>query len=521
MKKLIALTTAVVMLFALCACGNNVTNGKYSEVNYDIPEGKALPDDAVLDITIASHASWPYNESWKVWEYIKESVGGTINVNAIPSSDFGTKFSLVMAAPDSMPDLFGFMNSMGSFSDYCEQGAFAALDDYEEFLPDYNEFWNTRPENEKWMKDTRKGIDGKVYYAPIYGMERSKNIRSWLYRKDIFEKHNLAVPETIDELYEASKQLKKFYPESYPFCVRSGFSNINVMGSSWKPNFHYNAYYDFENEKWSYGAAENDVMYDIVVFLKKMVAEELMPQDFFTISANSWQELVSTDRGFIMPEYQIRIDFFNNIGRVKNPDYTMAAMKPPVAENGIGIAMVNKFNSDPTGMAVTNTGDEASIVNAMRYLNWFYSDEGSEVVSWGKEGETYEIRDGKKHFILSENENNAQILYGFQTIGSYLRIDPAAAEACMSEEQAATTDFVLEHTYPELDPTTYLSLSSDESAEAADYTTSLKTFVQENIQKFILGQRPISEWDQFCEELSELPIEELLSVYEVAYNRIK
>ena len=183
--------------------------------------------------------------------------------------------------------------------------------------------------------------------------------------------------------------------------------------------------------------------------------------------------------------------------------------------------MVNKFNSDPTGMAVTNTGDEASIVNAMRYLNWFYSDEGSEVVSWGKEGETYEIRDGKKHFILSENENNAQILYGFQTIGSYLRIDPAAAEACMSEEQAATTDFVLEHTYPELDPTTYLSLSSDESAEAADYTTSLKTFVQENIQKFILGQRPISEWDQFCEELSELPIEELLSVYEVAYNRIK
>ena len=222
-------------------------------------------------------------------------------------------------------------------------------------------------------------------------------------------------------------------------------------------------------------------MREIVEFLKKMVDEKLMPADFFNISATSWQELVSTDRGFIMPEYQIRIDFFNNIGRVKNPEYTIAAMKPPKAENGLGVAMMNKFNNDPTGMAVPNTGDEASIANAMRYINWFYSDEGSEIVSWGKEGETYEVVDGKKRFIFPENENNAQILYGFQTIGSYLRIDPAAAEACMSEEQAATTDFVLEHTLPELEPTTYMSMSSAEAEMLADYNTSLVTFVEENM----------------------------------------
>ncbi|MBQ7054477.1 MAG: extracellular solute-binding protein, partial [Oscillospiraceae bacterium] len=251
MKKLIAQTLATVMLLALCACGGGNAGGS-SDVSYDIPEGKVIPDDAVLDITIASHASWPYDENWKVWEYIKEAIGGTINVNAIPSSDFGTKFTLVMATPDSLPDVFGFMGKPGKFSDYCEQGAFVALDDYEEFLPDYNEFWNSRPEDEQWMRDTRKGIDGKVYYTPIYGMERSKNIRSWLYRKDVFEKHNLKTPETIDELYTVSKQLKAFYPDSYPFCLRSGLANINVMGPSWKPYFHYGAYYDFVNEKWCY-----------------------------------------------------------------------------------------------------------------------------------------------------------------------------------------------------------------------------------------------------------------------------
>lgn len=519
MKRLIALTLATVMFLALCACGD--TANRNADISKEIPEGKVIPDEAVLDITIASHASWPYNENWKVWEYIKESIGGTINVNAIPSSDFGTKFTLVMATPDSLPDVFGFMGKPGNFSDYCEQGAFVALDDYKELLPDYNAFWSSRPEDEQWMKDTRKGIDGKVYYTPIYGMERSKNIRSWLYRKDIFEKHNLKTPETLDELYAVCKQLKDLYPDSYPFCLRSGLGNIDVMGPSWKPYFHYGAYYDFANEKWSYGAAEGEVMYDIVTFLKKMVDEELMPPDFFTINATSWQELLSTDRGFIMPEYQIRIDFFNNIGRMKNPEYTMAATKPPYAENGLGVSMMNKYNNDPTGMAVANTGDAESIANSMRYINWFYSDEGSAVTSWGKEGETYETIDGKKRFIFPENENNAQILYGFQTIGSYLRIDPAAAEACMSEEQASTTDFALEHTHAELEPTEYMSLSSKEAQTIADYSTSLTTFVKENIQKFVLGQRPMSEWDKFQEELSALPIDEVLAIYEEAYNRIK
>ncbi|MBQ2742608.1 MAG: extracellular solute-binding protein, partial [Oscillospiraceae bacterium] len=420
-----------------------------------------------------------------------------------------------------LPDVFGFQVKHGNFNDYCEQGAFLPLDDYDEFLPDYNEFWNSRPENERWMKNTRKSADSKIYYAPIYGMERATNIMAWLYRKDIFEKHNLKTPETIDELYTVSKKLKELYPESYPFSLRSGLDNINVIGSSWKPNFRYDVYYDFENEKWSYGATESETMLSIIEFFKKMVEEKLVPQDFITINTTSWQELVSTERGFIMPDYQVRIDFFNNIAREKNPEFTIAAMKPPHADNGMGIAMINKWNYDPMGFAIPNTGDEASIANAFRYLNWFYTDEGCELVSWGKEGETFEVVDGKKQFILPNEGDSAKLLYGFQTIGTYLRVAPDSVDASVSAEQAATTDFILEHTYPELDPTRYLSFSAADATKVTDYNTTLKTFVEENIMKFIIGQRPLTEWDKFQAELSELSVDELLAVYEEAYNRVK
>ncbi len=517
MKKLIALTLATVMLLVLCACGGSVKN---SEVSYDISEGKQIPDDAVLNITIASHASWPYQEDWKVWEYIKEAIGGTINVNAVPASDFFTKFSLVMASPDMLPDVFGFQKKPDTMSNYIEQGAFLSLDDNEEYLQDYNSFWAGVPEGEKWMIDTRKETDGKVYYAPIYGMERSTNLRAWLYRKDIFEKHNLAVPETMDELYEVSKKLKALYPDSYPFSMRSGLANFNVIGSSWKPNFHYGIYYDFENEKWSYGATE-PVMREMVEYFAKLVSEQLIPPDFFTINVNSWQELVATDRGFIMPEYQTRIDFFNAIAREKNPEYTLAVMTPPYAENGTGIPMVNKYNYDPMGFAVPNTKDEQRIANAFRFVNWFYSDEGEETVSWGKEGETYEVVDGEKRYILPEADASTTQLYGFRTIGTYLRVDPECIDLSISEEQAKTTDHILEHTYPHLDPTLYMSLTTDDFNKMQENNTSIGTFVVENLQKFVIGQRPMSEWDAFQKELSELNVENVLSVYEEAYRRNK
>jgi len=517
-KRLLSIALACVMLLSLAAC----TGGeqKNSKISYDIPEGKVIPNDATLNITIESHSSWPFREDWKVWEYIREAVGGTVNVNAIPSSDFSTKFPIMMAAPDSLPDLIGFSWEPGSFTSFCEQNAFLALDDYSDLLPDYNAFWEGLPESDQWMRETRRKADGKVYYAPIYGMERSTNLRGWLYREDIFKKHNLKAPETLDELYTVSKKLKELYPESYPFCVRSGFSNVNVFGSSFKAGFHYSQYYDFENEKWSYGATE-DVMLEMVTYLNKMTKEGLMPSDFFTINTSTWEELVSTDRGFIFPEYQVRIDFFNSLAREKNPEFTLAVMMPPKSENGMGINAVNKWNFDPTGYGICNTRDEGRIANAFRYINWLYSDEGSDIISWGKEGETFETVDGKRQYIVNSDKDVVQDLYGFKTIGTYLRSDPVSVDQGVSEEQAATTDFILQYTYPNLNPKLYVSLSTEDEQKLADYNTSLVTFVEENIQKFVIGQRPLSEWDKFQAELSELPVDEVLAIYEAAYERIK
>ncbi|MGH4027598.1 sugar ABC transporter substrate-binding protein [Actinomycetota bacterium Odt1-20B] len=60
-------------------------------------------------------------------------------------------------------------------------------------------------------------LDGKQYGMPWYA-----GVRSIVYRKDIFEKHNLKAPTNWKELQETAKTLKKEEPGLIPFPVAGG-----------------------------------------------------------------------------------------------------------------------------------------------------------------------------------------------------------------------------------------------------------------------------------------------------------
>ena len=511
-KRIIALLLAGIMLFALTACNKDDGAGEANNA--------PLTKDDVIDITITSHPSWPYVEDWKVWQYIEEGTGVTLNVTCIPGADAGTKYPLMFASPDTLSDVVSFTYKPDT-ERYVSQGALVALDDMEQYMPNYKS-WVESISDEEYenLVKTRKSADGKIYYAPVSGRESYQNVRAWLYRKDIFEKHNLAVPTTFDELYEVCKQLKAIYPDSYPYCLRQSFTNLDVSGASWKPYWNTGFYYDFNAEKWSFGATE-ETMRDVLEFYIKMVEEKLMPSDFMTINNTTWSELITTDRGFILPEYQTRIDFFNSIARPTNPEFDLHAMIPPVADPENGVAMVNRYNVDPTGLTMTNTGDEKSMANAAKFIDWFYSDEGSELTSWGKEGDTYEIVNGKKRYITDEAGTQANTLYGFNTYGTFLRMDPEAINAFESDDIAETRSLVIEHTLPYANPNITLAFNAEEQKVIDEYQTALSNYSQEMLTKFILKQEPISGFDAFVENLKSMHLDELLGAYESAYARVK
>ncbi len=514
-KRILALALAAVLALSLAACTKTQTGG--TAANAD-----PLTKDDVIKVVLISHPSWPYQDNWKVMEYIRENVGATVEVNAIPSSDVATKYSTMFADPSSLPDLCSF-DYKGGAEGQLMQGALVAFDDYEEYMPNYVAWKDSLSEADYDAYVTaRKSYDGKVYYSPVVGRETTEGVMAWLYRKDIFEKHNLKVPTTFDELYEVSKELKALYPDSYPFCVRNALKfNLNVMAPSFDENWAGpGLYYDFAEEKWKHGSLE-EPMREALIFFNKMAAEGLMTPDYATISTASWQELISSDRGFITPEYQTRIDFFNSIAKDNNQPLRFTAMVPPVANAEKGTNKVIKNNLDPYGLVLCNTMDEGRIANAAKYLDWFYSDEAVEIVSWGKEGETFEVVDGKKQFIKNGANEPIKTLYGFSIPGTFLRADIEAIESTESEDISEVRSMVIEHTMDKFPPTKYLSFTPEESEFMADKITAINTYVDEIITKIATGQAPISMFDEMVEEANKMGLAEVLETYEAAYNRVK
>lgn len=74
-------------------------------------------------------------------------------------------------------------------------------------------------------------LDGKQYGMPWYA-----GVRGLLYRKDIFEKHNLKAPTTWKELRDTALVLKEKEPEMISFPVAGGaemFATPFVWGAAW------------------------------------------------------------------------------------------------------------------------------------------------------------------------------------------------------------------------------------------------------------------------------------------------
>jgi putative aldouronate transport system substrate-binding protein len=194
-------------------------------------------------------------------------------------------------------------------------------------------------------------------------------------------------------------------------------------------------------------------------------------------------------------------------------------MMPPRADTETGQNRIARVNPDSTGYVVCNTGDAKRIENAFKLLDWMYTDEATMLLSWGKEGETYEVIDGKKQFIVGENETPRD-KYGALTYGLYQRVDPEVVNALISEEQVVALDKSLEYMEDRANPKFWIAFTDEELDRREELRPAIEAYTDEMLSKFILGMVPLTEWDSFQKYLKDLGVEELLSIHEKAYNRI-
>ncbi|HOJ11357.1 MAG TPA: extracellular solute-binding protein [Clostridiales bacterium] len=510
-KKFIILVLVLAMCFSLTAC----TITKKADTNKDgtnenqqdssiTAEIKIFPKDKVtISMLLPNVVSWPVQDDWFAIKAIEEATNVKLDIQKVDAQgdNYNTKFSLLVAA-GGLPDIVP-LYSVTQGNIYAMQGAFINVENYMSKTPNLKKWI----EENKDHTDTFRASNGNLYAYPGMG-SGIDNRRVWFYRKDIFEKHNLKLPETPvtpDGLYDILKKLKELYPDSYPLGNRS--HGIELMSPSWHTMER--VYYDFDNNKFVFGPVE-DEWKEFLMFMNKLIKEQLTPPDMFSITTTGWIDLLVQNKAFITVDYVGRMDSVGASGKEYNPNFEFGFM-PPV--NGVA-----KYTAVEYGCTLVSSSSR-KIDDVIKLMDWFYTDEAIELLTWGKEGKTYKIIDGKKQFIADSYHDFVK-KYGLTTIGLRTVHKEDVIMLSYGKEAVKAT---LESPQYELrnNPVEYMQLTEAENEIKSTIGADIGKYASESRAQFILGEKSFDEWDAYVKEIEKMGLAKLLDMYTKAYERYK
>lgn len=185
MKKLMALLLALVMVFALVACGTGAPAGE-SAKPAQTPSGGNEKTEKVVTISF-------WLEPFPEWEkYVYEQTGIKIEYDQVESKNYFDIMTTRLQGGNAADIVYAYNADADRM--YIEAGYAVDLSNYawlDQVLPMH-------------IRDAQRAGNGKVYSLS----ENVSYANVLFYNKDIFEANNIKVPQNIDEFMAVCQQLK-------------------------------------------------------------------------------------------------------------------------------------------------------------------------------------------------------------------------------------------------------------------------------------------------------------------------
>lgn len=497
------------LVAAVAACSSGNGNEKASPsgsapASSSASESASAPANeppTKLTMMVQSHPAWPTNKDWLVYRELGALANVSLDVEGY-QGNWWEAIPLVVASGD-MPDLM-WMSGPDIIHQYGSQGALVNLLDHMDKMPNLKTWIDSHQE----ITDALLSTDGKLYMNPAQGAYGDWD-GLWLYREDIFKKNDIALPKTYDELYDVLVKLKQLYPDSYPLYVPD-WSALNEIALSFGSSNGF--YYNEEMGKWQYGPTEDNYK-QALEFLVKAYKAKLIPVEFGSLDGNKRNELITTDKSFIVYGYIGHIDTYNNLARTTNPDFKIANFPPPGGAGHPGYHGRQFLFQE--GLTVTTTSKHQDA--AFRFIDSLFTEQGKTIQSWGKEGITYEVVDGKNKYLpIVKDTATRAVSFGIRTAGVNAWFDNEANISLYNDETRASYIEAGKYIAPAAKTAVF---TKEERDSISLKEQAIDKYVSENVSKFIIGQRPMSEWDAYVKSVNNLGLADVLGVYEQAYAR--
>lgn len=550
-KKLwnsVAILLVLAMVF-LAACSNNKA-AEPSPSASDSPSGSsasaanspgASPDKfnktgfpivnepLALSAMVLLSASQP--TEWNdilMWQEYEKMTGIHIDWQGLTNADINEKRNLALAS-NQLPDIFFRTKTPNSDVDkYGAEGSFIKLNDLiDQYAPNFKAIMDK-------YEDVRKGIataDGNIYSLPYLTEAPSIEITTKLFMNQSWlDKAGKALPKTTDEFYEVLKAFRDGDANGNGKADEVPLTTDNLDKVVWILRGSYGlANRGVGNENWDIDPASGKLRFfpasesykEMLTFMHKLYAEKLIDQEIFT---NDTKKILAKTE-----QNQVGAFIFGNIVSFANTN----------ADDFVGLDQAlagphgDQLYSSARGHLGANGAFMISNSNkhpeeTMRWIDHFYSEEGSRMLYMGIEGVSYQKDSNGNYDFLPEIKNNIPEGSSFdQVISKYVPYAGGSLPTMLIEkyfkggETQPAALAAANNLRPYLPEELWapFSFTAEESEEKLALETDINGMIKQRTAEFVQGKVSLDKFDDFVKQLNSMGLADLQKIYETAYER--
>lgn len=352
-------------------------------------------------------------------------------------------------------------------------------------------------------------------------------------RTDWLKELNLAVPETYDELHDVLVAFRDVKNAEFPLSLTSAGTDGWLMAgfdTMYVPSMNLN-FFQVDGQV-RFGATEPGFK-DYLTLLNTWYAEGLIDKDFYSKTAFMDQPAsnvgdVTTGKVGVGRSLYTFPDFMSNQAKAAgieglewNAFYVPVKVKGDIRKVSMESTAVDFSKSN---MSTISSACE-DIETLMRWFDYLYTEEGSILGNYGIEGEGYTMVDGRpKTTALIYNDQEGRAMNTMFPIYAMAQtqpmwydwereLGPETSQNVFDTKERFEKNWTGEWTMPVVSPT------SEESAEYSSIINDINTLISENVVSFITGQRPMSEYDSFIDQIKSMNIDRAVEIQQAALDR--
>jgi putative aldouronate transport system substrate-binding protein len=264
-----------------------------------------------------------------------------------------------------------------------------------------------------------------------------------------------------------------------------------------------------------------DAYRDGIANIAKWYAEGLIDPEIFTRGASSRDYLLSENLGGSTHDWFASTSGYNAPLADKIEGFNFIPFLPPASAGGVRMEEHRRIPIKPDGWAISYANEHP--VETIKYFDFWFTPEGSNLSNFGVEGKTWDMVDGepiyKPEVLSSDSPVNSQMyLEGAQIYRGYpqdyrYEIQWTSEEALEGIELYEANDLLI-------DQFLGVALNQEEQATYDKYWPSIRTYMLERQQAWILGSGDVkADWDDYIATLNRMGYDQVIEVMNSAYTR--